>query len=333
MKAIRFLTENQDIKQLVEQFYKEWQDATDYVITFTSGSTGKPREIKLKKEFMKASALASGKFFQFQKGQLTRLALSPQTIGGKMLLLRAWLHEMIIEVVEPSSHPLDNITTPIDFISLVPYQLEHILKKTPEELCNVRTVLLGGGPISNLLLERIQQLPCQVYASYGMTETMSHVALRNLKTAVDFQAIPGVTFSTNENQQLTIHAPLIGVNHLETNDVVDLISDTTFIWKGRSDFAINSAGVKIHPEMVENALYPYISERFFIIGEPDEVFGERVVLVIEGRKDDQPIPFEKIVSKYEIPKQIYYVHHFIETTSGKIDRLSTKNLIDASKNC
>ncbi len=333
MERVRFLTENQEIIQLVKQFYLEWQESSEYMHTSTSGSTGKPKEIQLKKAYMKASALASGKYFQFQKDQLMRLALSPQTIGGKMLLLRGMLHEMIIEVVEPSKHPLDNITSTIDFISLVPYQLEQVIATKPKNLENIHTILLGGAPISTSLLQQIKRLPCDVYASYGMTETMSHIALRNLKTDTEFNAIQGVTFSVNNNQQLIIHAPSLGIDHLLTNDVVELVTLTTFKWKGRSDFVINSAGVKIHPEVIEEALSPHISSRFFIIGEPDEVFGERVLLIIEGRKEEQAIPFDKILTKYEIPKQIYYLHHFIETGSGKIDRLSTKKLLDASKNC
>lgn len=329
---LQFLTENQEIISQVRHFFDEWQNESDTIITQTSGSTGVPKEIALKKEFMRNSALASGAFFGFQKGQHIRLALSPQTIGGKMLLLRGLLYEMIIEIVEPSKQPLENVSETIDFISLVPYQLSQLIENQPEKLKNVKTILLGGAAVSAQLTAQIQSLENVVYASYGMTETMSHVALRDMKKSRFFQAIDGVMFSIGEQNQLIIDAPNLGIQHLVTNDVVKLLSPTTFEWQGRLDFVINSAGVKIHPEKIENTLSSLISSRFFVIGEPDEKFGERVVLVIESEKQEMDFPFEKYLSKYEIPKRITYLRSFIETNSGKINRLETKKLIDESQN-
>lgn len=329
---LQFITQNTEIIQQVHHFFDEWQNNSDTIVTKTSGSTGVPKEIVLKKEFMRNSALASGKFFGFQKGQRMRLALSPQTIGGKMLLLRGLLHEMIIEIVEPSKQPLEEVSETIDFISFVPYQLAQIIENQPEKLKKVKTILLGGATISAQLNTQIQGLENAVYASYGMTETMSHVALRDVKKSIVFQAIDGVKFSIGEQNQLIINAPNLGIHDLITNDVVKLLSSTAFEWQGRLDFVINSAGVKIHPEKVENALSTVVSSRFFIIGEPDETFGERVVLVIEGEQQEANFQFEKHLSKYEIPKRIVYFRSFVKTDSGKINRLETKKLIDESQN-
>lgn len=330
MKLLRFLTENQEIITQVHQFIAAWENEEAVIYTQTSGSTGKPKTITLEKDKMRASALASGSFFQFQEGQVMRLALSPLTIGGKMLLLRGMLHGMQIEVVEPSKYPLTVIEQPIYFLSLVPYQLEQIIEYSPEKLQHVKTVLLGGAPVSSLLKEKIKLLPCAIYESYGMTETMSHVALKNLKNDAIFKAIPGVHFSTNEHEQLLIHAPNLGIDKLLTNDIVTLHSDTEFEWKGRLDFVINSAGVKIHPEIVESKLQALITSRFFIIGEKDATFGERVVLIIEGEVPLEKIPFETVLSKYEIPKEVYYIAAFVETASGKINRLATQLKVNAS---
>lgn len=332
LKNVTFLTENQELISLVQQFILDWNNTDDFIYTHTSGSTGKPKEIKLYKKYMVASALASGRFFNFQEDQRIRLALSPKTIGGKMLLLRGLLFNMQIEVVEPSKNPLSNINSPIDFISMVPYQLEHILKESPNSLQFVKTVLLGGAPVSSTLENQIQQLPCQVFLSYGMTETMSHVALCDLKRNRVFQAIEGVLFDTNDANQLLISAPNLGIEHLITNDVVELISSTSFVWKGRADFVINSAGIKIHPELIEKKLAKIIKERFFIIGEKDPMLGERVVLVVEGKLNTSTFDFNAVLGKYEIPKQVYFIQKFVETDSGKINRLATKQLIDATKN-
>lgn len=328
--SILFLTDNNEVVSSVKEFLSDWERETDTMVTKTSGSTGKPKEIQLQKAYMKASALASGKFFDFQKGQRMRLALSPATIGGKMLLVRGILHGMVLEIVEPSKHPLENITEFIDFISMVPYQFEYILEHCPEQFKKVKTILLGGAPVSENLLKRLKNVPCNVFLGFGMTETMSHIALRNLKVETAFHALDGISFSTDAEQRLIIHAKNLGIDALLTNDIVDLLDETTFIWKGRYDFVINSAGVKIHPEIVEKALSQLISQRFFIIGEEDKTFGEKVVLVIEG-EDLNAIDFSSVLSKYEIPKKIYYLQHFVETDSGKVNRLKTKEKIDSSQ--
>lgn len=331
MININFLTKDKSTIEVVNRFLFDWNNSNlETIQTATSGSTGTPKIIELKKQFMRASALASGRFFSFDTGQKIRLALSASTIGGKMLLLRGLLFDMEIEVVQPSKNPIIDIDHAIDFISLVPYQLENILRETPKKLQWVKTVLLGGAPVSESLLQQIKaNVSSQVFLSYGMTETMSHVALRNLKTEDNFHAIDNVHFSISENHQLIIDAPALGIEKLLTNDVVEWISPTEFKWKGRSDYTINSAGVKIHPEMVEQRLSSSIQTRFFISGEADEHFGQRVVLIIEGVERKVSIPFDQLLSKYEIPKRIYFVRHFAETQSGKIDRLTTQNQIDA----
>lgn len=331
-KKIIFLTENQEIRNLVNQFVLDWENDDECMLAHTSGSTGNPKAIKLSKKYMKASALASGTFFNFQQGQTIRIALSMNTIGGKMLLLRGLLFDMNIEVVEPSKNPLSNIQRPIDFISLVPYQLAHIIAHSPKQLEKVKTILLGGAPVSLELENQISKLPNNVFLSYGMTETMSHVALRNIKESIDFKAIQGVCFSVDTLNRLIIDAPHLGIHKMVTNDVVELISEHSFSWKGRADFVINSAGIKFHPEIIERKLAPLISDRFFIIGEKDDTFGERIVLIVESNKNDIQPSFEDVLTKYEVPKKTYVIPTFVETESGKINRIATKQKVDESKN-
>lgn len=331
LPIIVYLTQNEEIIQSIQQFIENWQDSRASVLVNTSGSTGSPKTISLKKEFMRNSALASGRFFHFKEGQRIRLAISPETIGGKMLLLRGILHNMKIEIVQPSRNPLGKCFHPIDFISMVPYQLEYILDHCPEELSSVKTILLGGAPVSKKLREKIQSVACDVFLGFGMTETISHVALMDLKRDNVFHAMDGISFSTDENDCLFIHAPQLGIHSLKTHDIIDLKNEKSFVWKGRLDFVINSAGVKIHPEIVERKLVPFIQNRYFIIGEKNAVFGEIVVLVIEG-EEGKKIDFRTILSKYEIPKRIEYISRFEETKSGKINRILTKSKLDATQN-
>lgn len=327
--SIQFLTDNSDIIDGMNHFIEEWNGHSDFMIVHTSGSTGKPKEIQLKKRCMQNSAIASGLFFDFQPTQRIRIGLSPSTIGGKMLLLRGMLHNMNIEVIAPSKNPLEKVTHLIDFISMVPYQLEYVIAHCPENLSKVKTILLGGAPVSESLRKAIQTIPSEVYLGFGMTETMSHVALMNLKKSNIYQALNGVSFSVSEENQLIIHSDMLGIPSMKTNDVVELISETSFVWKGRSDFAINSAGVKLHPEIIEKKLADIIPQRFFIIGEKNEQFGEIVTLIIEG-KFIENIHFENYLSKYEIPKKIYFIDAFVETESGKINRIKTRAKIDES---
>ena len=231
-------------------------------------------------------------------------------------------------VIDPQRNPLKEIDFPVAFISMVPMQLQTVLDENPEKINLVRNLLLGGAPVSIDLESKTKDFSCQFFESFGMTETMSHVAIRKVGKSDNqpFEGLEQVTFSQSDDGKLIIHAPHLGLNTLETNDIVELIDSKHFNWLGRADFAINSGGFKFHPELIERKISHLMKNRFFISGEQDDLLGERIILVIEGTKMDTSTllkDIKSLVSKYEAPKKVYWINHFTETNSGKVNRIET----------
>jgi O-succinylbenzoic acid--CoA ligase len=212
-------------------------------------------------------------------------------------------------------------------MALTPFQVSKILDIIPDYFFKVRKLIIGGGPLYPELESRLERFDTRVYETYGMTETVSHVALRNVHPALEgfFHALEGVHFSTDSRNCLVVHAPDWGHESLITNDVVELNSATSFVWNGRYDFVINSGGLKIHPESLEKQLKNQLSTNFFVAGVPDDLLGEKAVLVVEAEKE---ISIDlSVVDRYRRPKKIYYLPNFVYTPSGKINRPETLSLI------
>ncbi|MGX7666632.1 AMP-binding protein [Flavobacterium pedocola] len=302
-------------KVIFARFLTEWFDDKDFIELTTSGTTGIPKLIRLKKEAMVNSALATTKFFDLRTGCSALHCMSTQYVAGKMMLVRALLSGWQLDVVKPVSNPLDGSTKTYDFAAMVPMQVENSL----EELHRVKKLIIGGAKVNPVLVEKLKKLPSEFFETYGMTETITHIAAKRIQDMA-FKALPNVTFSVDERNCLVIEAPLISGEKLITNDIVELISENEFIWKGRFDNVINSGGIKLFPEQIEEKLAGKIANRFFVIGKPDEVLGEKIVLVIEGN----PFEIERIIfdalGKYEKPKEILFVPKFEETATGKIKR-------------
>ena len=301
---IKFITDNQELKTKVLAFIDEWYSEDTFILSQTSGSTGKPKTIKLLKKHLKASAQMTGEYYKFKEGQNILLSLSIDTIGGKMIIIRALEFKMQLIISDVVKNPLFDIQEHIAFVSLVPYQLISILEESPEKLSLIDNILLGGAPVSKSLTNKIQNFPMNFYESYGMTETMSHVAIKNLKD------------------------PIPNFRALETNDQVSLVNSKQFIWLGRKDFVIISGGKKVHPEMLEKKIESHLKDRFFITKENDEKLGEKIVLFVENKYTVELNNHIKEIlknklDKHDIPKNIYYCFPFEETNSGKINRIST----------
>ncbi len=330
------------ISKDVFSFLKYWFDATGFITVQTSGSTGKPTIIKLKKEYMVNSALATGDYFNLNEKTKTLLCLSPNYIAGKMILVRALILGWQLDVVEPDSNPLNNTDCDYDFCAMVPLQLYNSLSK----LHKIKKLIVGGGVVSNDLLDKLQDISStRVYATYGMTETITHIAIKPLNhfrnitlSAVErssYKTLPNINIKTDNRNCLVIDAPKVSDIQVITNDIVELISDTEFKWLGRYDNIINSGGVKLIPEQIENKLSTVIDCRFFVAGIPNEVLGEKLVLVVEIqdlRFEVQDLRFKienlNSLHKYEVPKEIYFVKKFIKTETKKIKRQLTLGLID-----
>jgi O-succinylbenzoic acid--CoA ligase len=290
----------------------------------TSGSTGKPKFISVKKKWMKNSAQLTGKTFGLKEGDSVLLCIPMKYVAGKMMVVRALELGLDLKVVEPSSSPLKNINDSIDFAAMVPLQLENSLN----ELDKVKILIVGGGQVSPQLVEKLQNISTQIYETYGMTETLTHVAIKPLNgpgKSELFQALDGVHFEIDDKGCLVIHAPMLNPESIVTNDIVELVDKSSFRWLGRFDNVINSGGIKIIPEVVEAKLATVIlNRRFFIAGVADESLGEKVILVVEGESVN--ITLESL-EKYEKPKDIYFIPKFVETKSGKIHRQTTLSLI------
>ncbi len=324
---ITYLTSDIKIKDSVEKFIAEWKDIeTNQLTVQTSGSTGKPKKITLEKQHMIESAKASCNFLNIQRDHKALLCLSPNTIGGLMMIVRSLVMDLDLIVGEVKSNPLENISVRINFIALVPLQLETILTESPEKIDLLENIIVGGGPISPALEEKIKSLKVNIFQTFGMTETISHFALRQIapKNSAVFKCLPGATVSTKD-EKLIVNFPEIGVNNLETNDLVELISSNQFKWIGRADFVINSGGIKIHPSVIEEQLDSIISVPFFSFGIPDERLGSKHILCVESNTDIN-LTKEVLVQTLErkiIPREIHYFERFEWTESGKINRPKT----------
>lgn len=300
-----------DLGSLIVQWFNE----DDYISLTTSGTTGPPKEIKLKKLAMISSAQATGSFFDITPSSNALLCMSTKFVGGKLMFIRALILGWKLDVIEPSARPLVGNTKVYDFVAMVPMQVEHSLK----ELSKVKKLIIGGAKVSQSLSEKLVLLGTLVYETYGMTETITHIAAKRIGTEV-FSVLPHATVSQDDRGCLVISAPSITPDLVITNDLVEILSDRTFKWKGRVDNVINSGGVKLFPEQIEEKLSKRIPYRFFVASKEDDYLGNKLVLVIESEVYTLPEDLFNILDKYEKPKEVQFVHKFIETDSGKIIR-------------
>ena len=243
------------------------------------------------------------------------------------MVVRALTLGWHLDVVLPSLHPLNNVNKQYDFSAMTPMQVENSFYN----LNTIKQLIVGGGVVSKSLEEKLQTLKTKVFATYGMTETITHIAVKKLNhkiyTPNYYQLLPGVEIYKDQRDCLVIKAPKITDDIIFTNDVVQLISDKQFNWLGRFDNVINSGGIKLQPEVIENKLSNVLTNRFFVTGFPDEYLGEKLVLIIEGK--ETKINFTKSnLTKYEVPKTIYFLDKFIETETGKVNRKQTKLLLE-----
>jgi O-succinylbenzoic acid--CoA ligase len=314
----------------VNDFITDWQSGRAEVEVQTSGSTGKPKRIKLSKTAMRASAEATGAYFNLPAQTSAFLCLPVSYIAGKMMLVRAIHLGWHLDLGLPKSNPLDANTKQYDFSAMTPFQVSHSLK----DLHGIHKLIVGGGALSNLQIQAVQALKTQVFETYGMTETITHIAARPVNHTpqknVAFTALPQVSLSVDQRNCLQIDAPRISPNKIQTNDVVQLIDAHSFYWKGRYDRVINTGGVKVFPEVIERKLSNLIPERFFVAGLPHKDLGEQVVLVVEtalSTLTEQDLYNRlnnmKNLEKYELPKKILCVAKFTETHTGKVQRQQT----------
>jgi O-succinylbenzoic acid--CoA ligase len=328
----------------IVSFLRQWLEGRSSFDAHTSGSTGEPKKILLSREQMSASATLTAQALQLKKGMTALLCLDPELIAGKMMMVRSLITGMNLIVTRPVANPLDHLPagTAIDFAAMVPLQVITIIDsgKYPS-FGNIGTVIIGGGAVSDALRSRLQNLATSFYATFGMTETMSHVALQKLNgpdQTDTFHALAGITFSVDTRGCLVINCPFAGPAQIVTNDIVDLIGPRVFKWRGRWDNVINSGGIKVMPEELEVLIQSHfdrhgITNKYFIAGIPHETLGQEIVVIVEGTlppgKESLLLSdMKESLDKYKAPRHVYYADKFALTTMGKVRR--SESLASAS---
>ncbi|MDR1678901.1 MAG: AMP-binding protein [Prevotellaceae bacterium] len=305
------------------QFVADWYSPATTIELHTSGSTGAPKTIMVNKEMMRLSAQKTLDFFKLKPGDTALLCLSIDYIAGKMMVVRAIEGGLRLLAVEPNSEPLNNISQEIDFAAMVPMQVFEVMK-TDKPLNRVKTLLIGGGAVSSKLQAALQSVECTCYESYGMTETVSHIALRKIngKNRQDF-FIPmkGIEVSVDKRDCLTISEPGFLSQTLHSNDIVELLPDHRFRIRGRIDNVINSGGIKIQPEEIEAQIASFFTHPYAVTSLPDERLGERLVLVAEELVSPEQLDvINALLPTYHRIHAVYYLADLSKTPNGKLDR-------------
>lgn len=329
--ALDYPTPASDFERQVFDFCQKWKDGVTHFEFMTSGSTGSPKPILIPREAMIASARLTGDWLRLHPKDVALLCLPVHYIAGAMVLVRALELDLSLVLVEPSVNPLQGISPlSIQLASFVPNQWHAMLKDKLDLAAffsNAKGVLLGGSGLSPLLVDQTTEFKFPIFLTYGMTETVSHVAFQQLspRYSTYFNWLPGVLHQVGENGCVSIKSDATSQQWVQTNDIIEPIDDSHFSLLGRVDRVINSAGRKIQAENVEKELGNLFPDRSFFVGSlPDDALGQKAVLFIEGSTviDEHSFRVPSLES-WEIPKEVIYLSKFETTSSGKMDRLKS----------
>jgi O-succinylbenzoic acid--CoA ligase len=312
-----------DFEQQVFAFCQAWRAGQTEFTFHTSGSTGEPKPIVISRERLYLSAKMTGEWLKLEKGNVALLSLPPTYIAGAMVLVRALAHDLALILVEPCQNPLSQIPPQdIHLASFVPPQWATMIKsgvQFSDYFKQAKGVLLGGASVP----ESLRKDFCfPVYETYGMTETVSHIAFRTWNQSY-FQTLPGVQIGQNDEDCLLICAPVTDNKWIETRDVVERAVDGQFVLKGRLDRVINSGGIKLQPEKIEAVYRSLTSFPLFVAGISDAFWGQKLVLFLESSSPVLINLETALLSSAEIPKEIICLPAFIKTASAKIDTSKT----------
>lgn len=335
----------------VNDFLQEWNSPSETLLVHTSGSTGKPKPMWVEKQRMLNSAHITCDFLGLRPGDSALLCMSLDYIAGKMMVVRSIERKLRLFSVKPSGHPLSDesltkmVEMDFDFVAMVPMQVYNTLQvpQERERLSRIKHLIIGGGAIDDALAEELRSLPGAVWSTYGMTETLSHIALRRLngeEASEWYQPFDSVGVSLNSDGCLVIDAPLVCSEPLVTNDIAEIKQQETsshssdassslktssphvlFRIKGRKDNVICSGGIKIQIEEVENLLRQHLDAPFLLAKKKDEKFGEIAVLVTEsGDLEGVEAICRQVLPKYWVPRQYLHFDQLPMTETGKSKR-------------
>lgn len=323
----------------LSEFYSEWNDGTPFVKVRTSGSTGKPKEMLVEKKRMLASARITCDFLGLKSGDSALLCMPLDYIAGKMVVVRSIERGLRLISVEPSSHPLRDVAEIPTFAAMVPMQVIKSLQvpEEAEKLRQIKQLIIGGGAIDSNLAEVLKTFPNNVWSTYGMTETLSHIALRRLNgdySSLWYTPFPSVKISISQDGTLVIDAPSVCSEELITNDIAEINERGQFRIIGRRDNTINTGGVKVQIEEVELLLTEEsgLKDGFRISWREHQVLGQEIVMLIDASITEQKMALLKsaisTLPKYWQPKDIVVVDTLPMTETGKPDRAKTRLLLE-----
>jgi O-succinylbenzoic acid--CoA ligase len=358
----------------VLNFCHSWLTGQNRFTVKTSGSTGTPKEITLSRKQMVFSARLTGETFELKPKDKALVCLSVETIAGMMMLVRGFVLELELYIIEPIANPLKHFEEDINFAftALVPLQLYEILKGNNKDITEqsnhlkygtvatvpynenyfklnpkltilekMKAVIVGGAPLNLELEEKLQSLKVPFYSTYGMTETVTHIAIKKLNgknKSAFFQPLRGVKIAKDPRGCLTIQAEVTNQEIIVTNDLVEINKDKTFEIIGRIDNVINTGGFKVSAEKIEKIIElalkkEELSRTFFVTSIADEKFGELIIAIFEGKEFEEKTKnnlaniLEENLKKHEIPKHFYFIDKILRTKSDKVDKIATKKLI------
>ncbi|WP_333491151.1 cobyric acid synthase [Bacteroides eggerthii] len=314
-------------------FLNEWFDASPVITVHTSGSTGVPKELVVRKDRMMQSARLTCEFLNLQAGDTALLCMNLRYIGAMMMVVRSLVAGLNLVVRPASGHPLSDVEVPLKFAAMVPLQVYNTLRVPAERkrLEHTDILIIGGGAVDDSLEAELKTIPIAAYSTYGMTETLSHIALRRLNgeaASKCYYPFPSVELSLSAENTLIVKAPLICDDVLQTNDIACLCSDGGFTIAGRKDNVINSGGIKIQAEEMENRLQPFIPVPFAVTAVPDPCLGQALTLLIAGKPDIKELEnkLQAVLETYYRPKHIFITELIPQTENGKIDRTGCRIL-------
>ena len=320
----------------LDEFVSDWQSDSPTLLVHTSGSTGKPKPMLVEKRRMEASARITCGFLGLRAGDTALLCMPLDFIAGKMVVVRSLVWGLRLMAVEPSGHPLKGLTESPTFAAMVPMQVYNSLKVEEERrlLRDIKHLIIGGGAVNSDMAEELRGFPNAVWSTYGMTETLSHIALRRLSGAEAsewYEPFDGVGVTTNADGCLVIDAPAVCAHPLVTNDIAEIAPDgRRFRIRGRRDNVVCSGGLKLQIEEMEARLQPHLNVPYMISKRPDDKFGEAVVLL--AVTDDMESVCEvcrKHMPRYEQPRYFLAVSELPMTPTGKPARAEAMKLCAA----
>ena len=334
---LKSLSPQTEFEEKVISFLEEWFSVSETLCVQTSGSTGKPKTFEVEKQRMLSSAKMTCDFLGLKKGNTAFLCLPTEYISGKMMIVRSIERKLELTIANPTSKPLVSLERKMDFCAMSPLQVENSLDK----IHLIKKVIIGGAHVSDTLVKKIEQHSVtsnlqpptsSIYETYGMSETLSHIALKEIFPKSDdyFRVLKDVEISLDERKCLHVFAPKLNPEILKTNDLVELKNQKEFRFLGRLDNVINSAGLKIHPEELENLVKKELGKEVVFLGIKDEKLGQKLVLIIEGEESEitnKQLSSINYPTKNHRPKEVVYIQQLPRIPNGKINRMELSEII------